>query len=43
MIGSSIKRVLLIVTIGVLAASGSLTAHAQSKNPTLEWFSWSIF
>ena len=43
MIGSYIKRVLLVATIGVLSASGSLPALAQSKNPTLEWFSWSIF
>ena len=43
MIGSSIKRLVSIAATGVLITIASLPAFAQSKNPTLEWFSWSIF
>jgi len=43
MIGSFIKRGLMIAATGVLVAGGSPPAFAQSKNPTLEWLSWSIF
>ncbi len=40
---SSIKHALLIAAIGILVTGGSLPVFAQSKNPTLEWLSWSIF
>jgi L-ascorbate metabolism protein UlaG (beta-lactamase superfamily) len=33
----------LIAATGLLVATGSAPALAQSKNPTLEWLSWSIF
>ncbi len=43
MAASLIRRVLLIAVTGVLLTVSPLSSFAQSKNPTLEWFSWSIF
>ena len=40
---SIVKRTLFIAAASLLLSSWSLPAFAQSKNPTLEWFSWSVF
>ncbi len=40
---SFVKRLSLAVMVGLLLTSWAPAIHAQSKNPTLEWFSWSIF
>ncbi len=40
---SLFKRVLFIAVTSLLLAVWSPSSFAQSKNPTLEWFSWSIF
>ncbi len=37
------KRLSLAAAVGLLLTAWSLETLAQSKNPTLEWFSWSIF
>ena len=37
------KRLSLAAAVGLLLTGWSLETLAQSKNPTLEWFSWSIF
>ncbi len=37
------KRLSLAAVVGLLLSVWSLETFAQSKNPTLEWFSWSIF
>ena len=40
---SLFKRIIIIAVTSFLLTGWSLTSFAQSKNPTLEWFSWSIF
>ncbi len=37
------RRLTLAAAVGLLVTGWSLETLAQSKNPTLEWFSWSIF
>ena len=37
------RRLSLAAAVGLLLTGWSLETLAQSKNPTLEWFSWSIF
>jgi L-ascorbate metabolism protein UlaG (beta-lactamase superfamily) len=37
------RRLSLAAVVGLVVAGSPLAALAQSKNPTLEWFSWSIF
>ncbi|MCZ6472347.1 MAG: MBL fold metallo-hydrolase [SAR324 cluster bacterium] len=40
---SVIQRALIIAVTSLILTSWSLPAIAQTKDPTLEWFSWSIF
>lgn len=40
---SFFRRVLFVAVTGLMLVGWSLPGVAQAKDPTLEWFSWSIF